>query len=997
MKRAISLAVLALALLAIGGFLDALVSETRFPAAHRWSASLPLGAFGALALVLGAGCVLRRSLAELAAGALAVALAVHAIADLPRFAANAHFADGPHQAWPLLLIGLALGLFAAAGPRSWRADERLAALLVIAWVGAGNLFSRQGEGVWSLLATGVLLHLATAPWQVERFAGRGMRIALALGAALVAWVFVAGALGDHPGLGYRVGLRVLTLALFALSLAACLDRRGVARSSGAILVGTGAVLCLSALDVFVASLDEPWQRVFATRLRALGMHPNGIGPLFAAGLVLGAAWCFAARARGAQLICLLLALGSAAALFATQSRASLAGLGVGALVLAAGLAFGPLRRGATAAAAAGLALALCAASAAAIAWTPPGERLVAALETRTHTPSAVGQRWYLWRTSAAAIAERPLVGQGPNQYYTHTRFARPSYYDGSDQDLHPHNLPLAIAEGAGLPALLLALALALFACEALRRAAAAAEDRRARALAVGLAAYGAVFLAANQLDLGQSQAAFLPQWGWIVLGLAGALAAASRAGNPQAPAPSAQPFAQRARVAAALVLLLPLAAQPLAGQVLDVGAQAAIEAGRPEDALAAARLALAVAPQDPRPRLVRVRALRQLGEGDALLEELGARAAVHPLRAGPHAALAREQLARGRVAEALVSVRRALELDPRGPSAPDWRLLEGAAELAAGREPAGRAALLEGLWAGSGALGQLPLVRLQTGAGAPPGARPRALAVGGARRAPLPVADLLVDLETRLLEAVSSDPVGARRAMRPLVGGWVMEGRPDLALAALENHRAAGGTQLPSLLSLELDLLATVGRVDEALALLAAHPPSPFLRGGLARGELANPDPRLEAAARAGLERDLAQLLGQDLFFTGGSFQPMLRLAERLARQDGDAAGARSFARRLRREWSEPLARLAASREHLDGLLEIGADPKQSLGAIADWLADLSLLPALGDRGAVERMARTWSASLPEGDRDRWRDIARGRLAGRGPAQDRFAAALGGR
>jgi len=956
--------------------LHAWIGSGRFPMAGAWSDPLPLVALVGLVCVLAAAAVRRAGSVAVFAGVLAWSLGVHGAADLPPFAANAWSADGPHGALWLLAIATGLGVFAAAGPRRWRPDERLAAVLVVAITGSANLFSRSGEGVFGLLAAGVLVHLAAAPRHTARLPNWTRWIAGA--AALFAiWTWIAVANGADTALGYRVGLRVVTGALLALGLARGLDRRGAGLVLGALVAGGALALGAVAIDLAAALRTEPLDRVLGSRLRGLGMHPNGVGPLFASTAIFALA--AAVRARGIhRLGGVLVVLAALAALERTQSRASVLGFAAGLAVFLAAFRWGAPRR------ARGVVVggvALLAAFAVALA-SPLGTRAQVALDALAGTPSALGQRWHLWRASLTALSERPWTGLGPNQSFLRAQYAEPSFYDGTPQDLHPHQLLLAIAEGAGWPALVFFVALLIGAGELARRALAPGSEytdrsARARALPAGLFAGGAAILVANQLDLGLSQNTFAPLWTWVLLG---ALAALQRPNTPEGPA--LEP-ARWGRGALALALFVPLVLQPLCVAALAASADAALVAGEPAAADRAARRVEMLSPGDARAYLVRVRTARALGSPGEVLALRQARAAAAPGRASTWHALAADALERRQFELARTAVQHARRADPRGERSGDVAYIEAALAFLAGDLDVGRAKVREAMLAGSPAINSVPHVALPRESGDAPGVTRRAFAVAGGES--VRITDVLADLGTEAVALARTDPVTARRLLHPVVFAYAQMGLVDEAVAWIERHRDAGESRQLAIAAVEVELLARAGRWDEARERVDAGGRAPHLRIALARAELLQPDPAELERSRAQLPSDLARIGETDLFFTAGVCAPTVEVALRLALADGRHRDALGLLARLLHDTPDVPTRQQRAGDVLSAAL---ASPDSSLDvrarALAAFAAQWRLGPRLGGRGSGAR--RELAAPLAS--------RARGFLgAGSEPAWDKVAAA----
>ncbi|MBI1379589.1 MAG: hypothetical protein GC161_00705 [Planctomycetaceae bacterium] len=968
--------------------LDSLVASRRFPFAGSWSDPLPLVAiFGLVAVVVAArvrrggavterggavtergGAVTERGGAvSLFGGVLGVAAGVHGAADLPPFGANAWFADGPQGAWYLLGAGILTGLFAAAGPRRWRADERLAAVLLVVTTGSANLFSRDGEGIFALLGAGVFVHLLAAPpvGPMARPFARGVLPLTLLSLGFVLWTWLGIANGEDTNLGYRVGLRVVLGWTLLLALGRGLDAAGVRRMVAVLLAGGTLALGSAGFDLATVAQVEGWPRVLVTRLRALGMHPNGVGPLFASSAVLGAGAAFALRGPG-RIAAAAVGLLSLAALLRTDSRASAMGFALGAVVLLAALFLRVPRRARTLPLVFGASVAVLVA----VLASPLGGKVFARLDAMAWTQSALGQRWHFWRTSLAALSGHPWFGLGPNQFFLRARYAEPSYYDGTAQDLHPHQIFLAIAEGAGWPALGLFVGLVLVLVELARRSlrgqdgSAPAGIRMplpSRAIAASLLAWAATILGANQLDLGLSQNTYAPLWLWIALGL---LAAASQA-SPQPAARGPRPFA----ALVAVLLALPLVVHPTLCCAFAARAQSAFAAGRAQLAHREAARLERISPGDSRAYVIQARAAHALGRPAEVLALRLQRAERSPGRAGSWHALAQEAIAQGQLSIAQDAVVRARELDPRGLRVGDVLHLEAALGFAAGDVTGALGILRQAMELGSRALDTVPSAPIAPRDGDPPGAKRRAFLARAADGTTtlVPWTDLLDEIGGEVLATAVSDPMRSRRLLHPLLTAYASMGLYGEALAWSLRHREASASRFPSVAALEIELLGREGRWDEALALVEAGARDSTLRVGLARAELVAGNSEIDQLALAELDADIARLATTDVFYNAGQATPLLERAFELRRGAGDASAARRALLRLLREVEDAPQRQRFALAHLVAVEGAPASLAERAEALALYAAQWRLTPrALLGTGAVAERVRSYLRAGPE-------------------------------
>lgn len=785
--------------------------------AQSWIDRWPLACLGSLSLLVGVGLVRRPGWVALAGAVLAWGLGLAAVLDLPAYDLNARYPDTPAAIAVYLALGLALGLFALVGPRTWGAGQRVLWIALFGATANGKLFGRaEADATFALLAGASALALLASPLRaaLERDA-RARRLAFGLGLALVAWTFAAALQGDSPSAGWRVALRVLTGATLAWSIARSLDERGAGRAVWALVLGWGACFVLLAVGLAEAASGESFERVAHTRLRLLGMHANGIGTLFAMGLA-GGLWILAGpAAKGARLphrvLGALLLGGCALALWRTESAASQAGAALGAL---AALVLGrvPLPRRTWP-----IGVALGALVALGIgAWSSSAtDGLRERLDGMTQGPSALGQRWHFWRMSLAAADESPWFGVGPNQYYVHARFAEPSYYDGTSQSLHSHNLWLGWAEGAGWPFAIggSLLALALFAwCAGRLREPVETEGvapDSGRWIGGFFACTTIALLGANTLDLGQSQSTFVPLWLWI--GLGAAIAVGNRGVAPGGRASAALP---------SLFLLVAGVLHPLAGDSQWRRGTQLQDLGRTEEALPYFERGFTLNPWDATVRAAELNAIRVLGPEHPrfgqLLRLSKETCELAPRRATHWRRRAKVCLGQGKWEAARIALDNAVECDPRGTERAEvdalrvWWYFSQNDRLGAGN------ALLDSVrsqgrpWE---TLGQRSSA--DPDPAAPAGAQ-RIFLLSPARNLPFDregyaLRDLIDTLADLALESAQDDVVASRRYLRSAVEGYLLEKRPDLGLALMEQHEQLRGAPMPSLYSLRLACLKDLG------------------------------------------------------------------------------------------------------------------------------------------------------------------------------------------
>ena len=831
---------------------------------------------------------------ELGLAALAFAFGVNALVELPDFASSWWVFDGPALVPAYLAITAAAGAYAVAGPGSHAPVVRAAALVALWSTAGGRMFAREGETVYALLACAVLLAFVAGPL---RPSPKGLLTSRAAWTVLLllGWILAAALDADGRAAGLRVWFRCLLGALLAWTLAGGLDRRGVRAVAAALGLGVALSLGIAALGMADAVQYGSWGRVWGTRLRVYDMHANGTGPLFAIGAVLCAGLALDRTAGAARRAAwAAVALLAAVAVWKTQSRASLLGLAVGGAALALCLRFSPPARPLPWVA--GL-LALAGAALAAFA-SPLGAPLRERLHAMTTGPSALGQRYHFWEMAVAAAREHPWLGLGPNQYYAHAHYAEPSYYDGTVQTLHAHNLFLGVAEGIGWIGLALFVLFVLALLECGRRALAGSAgpaDGEGRAVPAALLAAVLALLGANLLDLGQSQTTFVPLLFWFALGL---FAAWLR----PAGAPAAAAAAGAGRSAAALALAVPLAFLPLLGQGFHARGRAVFDDApeAQEAALAHFERALRCDPLATRPHESAAAVCRVLGRDRRAVEHLRALCAAAPSRSLAWAELARLLLENGDAAGGRAAAAEAVRLDPLGPQAGEARLLVAWAALLEGDRAQAAASLAEGLRLQARAWGALPHAVLPPAGGDPPGARRLAFTLaGGPGELPfdgvLPFDEVLEALEAELLELAPEDDTRARRILGSVVAGYRAEGRPGRALDAVRAHAALSPGRIEATERIEIQLLMELDRVDEAEALFHASRDAGRFTDFHA-AELA--DALLRRGAPGDVERARAAMRGvgsfdyMDFFFSAGMCSFPHDLLARLTLAEGDPAEA---------------------------------------------------------------------------------------------------------
>ena len=989
--NALALLVLAVALahglLALGAW----TATGAVPGARELLDPWPLALLAVLGAAALAGLLRRSPPPALALAGLAWSFAVEACTQLPPYPAAEWAGDGPVLIPLHLALGLLTALWALGLPsRGPGAGERACALLIL-WTTCGfKAYTRTGEAVYALFAAAVVLVLAchARPARLRAaLLGPGRPAALAVAAMLLWWLFAAW-VGDSPRIGLDLWTRLAAGALFALALAAALDSVGVGRAAGALPLGL--VLGLVALGLVVGEMAPYHEsaRLAAWRLRLFDLHANQIGPFFALGVALVLPALLARRRLGGLPVPLLaaIALLSLVALAWTRSRSSAVGLGAG--VLAAALAHAgrlprrPLR-------ALGIGAGLAAVLLAVLA-SPLGSGLWDRLEGAVHGQSSIGQRYHFWKMAWASMLEDPLTGLGPGQYYAHTLHAEPSFYDGTIQALHPHNILLAAGESAGFPGLLLFALFCLVVLEALRRRVLASRGEE-RVLYAGLLGAVCAVLGANLLDLGQSQNTFVPVLVWIALGLAGAGAGA-------APAPAASAARGRLGWPAALGaagLLLLLAVRPLAGGALIDAGRNLLTGARPEAALARYELARRVDPLNDRATRGLGNVHRLLGHEQRHLALLKAECESAPRRARSWFQYGRELLRHDRPEEALAALARAAALDPRGPDVADVAFARAWAYLQLGRADAARAQLLEGLRIPHGSWGFVPTVQLPPEPGDPPGSRRTGFELQGGSGGVIPFDEILAELGRECLALADVDEVRARRILGTVVAGYRSQGRPDEALALTRAYRQGVPERIGSTQLLELQLLGDRGDHADAAALYeaSAYREDPHVTAAVVIALLESDDPALLARAQA-LRGRMDRGDTKDVFFTAGESAQLFSALAELALLRGELDEAFRYLGMALYDRGAVPERVAAAQRFTERVAELELGNEALLRALGELLRQSSLSrKAAADARRLRAVAQTLLAAW-RGPRAKLFAAVDGALAGTGPAGETFRAEL---
>ncbi len=507
--------------------------------------------------------------APLALSLLTAAIAGHAGAQVPAFSSIEAAGHGPLSGLLLGLAALALVALFALNPARLRDGELAVVALVVFAAGNGKVWTRENELFFPLYGTLAAVAVTIVACEGRLRLARAGRLFFGAAAAFCAWVLVCGFLGENPGRTDEVFGRMLAGCLAGVVAACALDRRGVQR--GLFVTGACGLAAWAALPAIadVASALELGQVLSSTRLRLFGLHPNLTGTFLAVQLVLAVA-LIGSRRGGSRILLGLVLAGTAPALYLTRSRTAWVAAVVG---LAALFAARKLSRRAwilVLTAGTGLFLTLILVPAGREAVFRPGS-----------SSSSWSQRVYLWDAAARLVAEDPLTGIGVNNFFAHSRASvSPSYFDNTEKNLHPHNLFLSVAEGSGVPGVLLFGCLVVGAFAMAARAS-RGRDGPQRVAGRAVLATLATLFAANMFDLGLSQVTFVPTLFWILAGFAAVLA------SGDVPERKVSPLISRAVPVAALAFVLVFCARPFAAELAFAEGVRLEELEEPGPALAA--------------------------------------------------------------------------------------------------------------------------------------------------------------------------------------------------------------------------------------------------------------------------------------------------------------------------------------------------------------------------------------------------------------------------
>lgn len=800
----------------------------------------------------------------------ALVLCMEGTAYLPAIASAKDFGAGPLLRIPYLILPLPLAAFALAGGR-FTLPQRALAMAGIWITGNGKLFHGSLVPGFALVL-GALLFVAVILSQGESIFGLWKRWCSAFGRFLGAlflilplWWLLAGYLGDDQGVGLRVGIRLVIPAVLAVTMVRSLDRRGETCLLGGLMLGLLIALVQAAVGAIEASGSYPWSVVLGSRLRVLGLHPNLGGALLAMGLPLALAWSRTGKGgKGAQRVLgLALFLGTAFALYQTGSRTSIVAGTVGAAFLYVLLRFRTKQRFAwvlpAGAVAAVLGLALFA--------SPLGDPVRDRLDSMAQSQSGLGQRWHIWKMAWDATLSEPITGVGPLSFHALSTHAQPSYFDGTSQTLHTHNILLAASAGAGFVGLGIFIAWCLGIFEFGRRVL-LREKGSGRILPAALVSTLVVLALCSQLDLGQSQVSFLPMFVWVCLGVL-----ASRLSGTVA---ARESHAESTATYSCLgVLLWPAMGSTLLGFFLLASGNADLNNGAYQKAQS--KFELAAGPFGHVRPGAGDRALAKLyqktQDREAKIGVWKAAVDARPLHAASWYSLAEAQMSAGQFGKAGVAIDRALALDPRGLDTARMWMLAAHAALEAGDGSRARTSLEHAIGGGQGLRLGMPMAKDASGG--------ITFQVKG--KGKLPLATVVDAVGKRMVATGASDPVASRRLMVGLVQACRENNDLNAALAWAQKSYDALATPPRSNFVVIFDLLRELDRESEALAAWAA---SPFAK-----------DEDLAKLFGSG-ESQAAEQMSLDLFFTAGDLHPYHLAAAQAHLENGDYQAAQGELKR---------------------------------------------------------------------------------------------------
>lgn len=429
-------------------------------------------------------------------------------------------------------------------------DGAMAGVLVVAAIALPTIFSVENADVFAMpkaiVAVGlaaVLAPMVAARWLLARWTlddARRTPLLWALLAFVVlnlvaAWFAIN---PRHALFGERLQYQGLgtTLAYVVYLVAAWTAIRTDGRR-GLLLWGVTVSATVAAIYALMqrADLDPIWNILIEDRVFSTMGQPNWLAAIFVIALPLTIALA-AGRPLVVQLLVIGVVLLQLAALAFTLSRGAFIGTALVALVLLAGVVWRRRvvvsRRGATLTA---MAIALVAAAVIALPQTRAAassvvERIGMIDDVRERSASAHLDQWAV---GVAIIADYPLIGAGQDSYVLLFGDYRDEVLPPDRAEIwrryrpeSPHNHFLAVAGGAGLPAL--AAYLAIIGAAVVRGVSDVSRTVNARTAIVGIAFLAAIagHLVTDAFITAEPAGSVLF---WIILGATAALGAGSAA------------------------------------------------------------------------------------------------------------------------------------------------------------------------------------------------------------------------------------------------------------------------------------------------------------------------------------------------------------------------------------------------------------------------------------------------------------------------------------
>ncbi len=752
---------------------DARVPFGLLPCAAAWLAGTLLAGF--LAGVL-PGPFRRLDATRHGLSLLALALCAHALSHAgPHMSIRVLREELPPLFVPLYvaLAGLAPLALAAAGDRL---PGRLALLLaVFATSLSGALFLLE-PGMAAGLALVALLLTAADAGPIARLDRLLLPGGLFVALAGVATLRGHSLLAALPSLTWIV-------AVAALGLACALDRGGERLGRDVlcalVLAAVVVALCGAALTAWFG-LNLEWRAALATRLVLFRQHPNFLAPFFGMHAVLAAGLALRRSASAVPWAAAALLLAGSVVL--TDSRTGMAAMAAGLVLLPGCWLLRALTRRVDRRVL--LAAALLLPALVAAGWFVAGaeratERVTSDLD---RFEKSMEFRVDAWNNSVEVIRRSPWLGIGPGTFIAVERFRPGSRFSNEPEAPHPHNMPLYVAQAAGLPALAIVLAWCTWLLLRAWRAFCKADPALPGALPATLLAAAVAALLASLFDLGLSLETVVPAPLWIFTGL---LARRTPADAP-VPAPPPRPATCLVWALALALLFVRFGAQPVRAQALSLQAQLLTWEGQqqaglrqPERARATMTRALELYPPTPRAHDLLSRWLEQAGDLDAGRRVLLRLVDLAPRDAASHSLLGHFEMRNAQWERAAEALGRALQ-DIHGSQQENRdRADRITCLLNLGRRDEAQDLLVEALRLDSGVIALLPWQDASTG-----GFRLRV--AGQPAPAPLALADAVEILFGRHVNDSQAGADPGRRAWMDCYRAFRVARRDDKAANMLD-------------------------------------------------------------------------------------------------------------------------------------------------------------------------------------------------------------------